>query len=170
MKPLNHDNARAVSPVVGVMLMLAVTVMVAAVVSTYAGGFSGGAEKSPQSSIRATPDLLHDRIYFEHNGGDPFMLSSVKLVLRGNDTSTSLSLNDAGSTTNLVAAFTEVGTTGNSDTTILAGDTFFIQAANGDNQTWMKFGSMLVTNNTKITWLLVDKETSKSISTGSFYL
>jgi len=169
LKQLYRDNARAVSPVVGVMLMLAVTVMVAAVVSTYAGGFSGGAEKSPQSSIRATPNLLQDRIYFEHNGGDPFMLSSVKVVFRANDNTTSFSANDAGS--NLVTAFTEVGTTGStSDTTIQAGDTFFIQAANGDNQTWMKFGSMYLTNNTRITWLIVDKETSKSISSGSFYL
>lgn len=159
----------AVSPVVGVMLMLAVTVMVAAVVSTYAGGFSGGAEKSPQSSIRATPDLLQDRIYFEHNGGDPFMLSSVKVILRANDNTTSLSANDAGST--LVSAFKEVGNTaGSSDTTIRAGDSFFIQAPMGDNQTWMKFGSMILTNNTRITWLLVDKESSKSISSGSFYL
>jgi len=151
------------------MLMLAVTVMVAALVSTYAGGFSGGSEKSPQSSIRATPTLLQDRIYFEHNGGDPFMLSSVRVVLRANDNTTSFSVNDAGST--LVSAFREVGNTGStSDTTIQAGDTFFVQAANGDNQTWMKFGSMILTNNTRITWLIVDKETSKSISSGSFYL
>ena len=151
------------------MLMLAVTVMVAAIVSTYAGGFSGGAEKSPQSSIRATPNLLQDRIYFEHNGGDPFMLSSVKVILRESDNSTSLSANDAGTT--LAAVFREVGNTGDSsDTTIQAGDTFFIQAANGDNQTWMKFGSMILTNNTKITWFIVDKETSRTISTGMFYL
>ena len=58
------------------MLMLAVTVMIAAIVSTYAGGFSGGAEKSPQSSIRATPELAQNnnpKIYFEHEGGDPFI-------------------------------------------------------------------------------------------------
>jgi len=151
------------------MLMLAGTVMVAAVVSTYAGGFSGGAEQSPQSSIRVTPNLAQDRVYFEHNGGDPFMLSSVKVILRENDNTTSLSINDAGSAQ--VAAFSEVGNTGSSsDTTIQAGDTFFIQAPNGDNQTWMKFGSMILTNNTKITWFVVDKETSKTISTGVFFL
>jgi len=100
------------------------------------------------------------------------MLSSVKVVLRANDNTTSFSANDVGSgSSSLVNAFREVGNTGStSDTTVQAGDTFFIQAANGDNQTWMKFGSMLLTNNTKITWLVVDKETSKSISTGSFYL
>ena len=56
MRP-DSNPTDAVSPVVGVMLMLAVTVMIAAIVSTYAGGFSGGAEKSPQSSIRVTTDF-----------------------------------------------------------------------------------------------------------------
>jgi len=150
------------------MLMLAVTVMIAAVVSTYAGGFSGGAEKSPQSSIRATPDLNLHRIYFEHNGGDPFMLSSINVVLRVNDNKTSLSSLDAGGSK--VRNFTEVGNTGgSSDATIKAGDTFYIEGTDFGSGTGMQFGSMILTNNTKITWLVVDKETSKTISMGSFF-
>jgi archaeal type IV pilus assembly protein PilA len=161
-----RDRTDAVSPVVGVMLMLAVTVMIAAIVSTYAGGFSGGAEKSPQSSIRASPHLDQDRIYFEHNGGDPFMLSSIKLVLRANDDKTTLS---AGSS--LVKNFTEVGNTGdNPDTTIQAGDTFFIEGEDWEDHTGMTFGGMTLKNNTKINWLVVDKETGKTISMGEFYL
>jgi FlaG/FlaF family flagellin (archaellin) len=151
------------------MLMLAVTVMIAAIVSTYAGGFSGGAEKSPQSSIRVIPNLDLHRIYFEHNGGDPFMLSSIQIILRTGDNTTSLSANDAGGSK--VKNFTEVGNSGNnSDTTIKAGDTFFIEGEDFGSGTGMKFGSMFLTNNTKITWLVVDKETSKTISMGSFYL
>lgn len=150
------------------MLMLAVTVMVAAIVSTYAGGFSGGAEKSPQSSIRATPNLLQDRIYFEHNGGDPFMLSSVKVILRANDITTSLSVNDVSTR---VTAFKEVGNTGSSsDTTIQAGDTFYIEGDDYGSHSGITFGSMILTNNTRITWTIIDKETSKSLSMGSFYL
>ncbi|RLI75687.1 type IV pilin, partial [Archaeoglobales archaeon] len=34
-------DSRAVSPVVGVMLMLVVTIVLAAVVSSYAGGLAG---------------------------------------------------------------------------------------------------------------------------------
>ncbi|MCK9630629.1 MAG: type IV pilin N-terminal domain-containing protein [Methanoregula sp.] len=169
MKPAGWTHADAVSPVVGVMLMLAVTVMVAAIVSTYAGGFSGGTDKTPQSSLRATPNLLQDRIYFEHNGGDPFMLSSVRVVLRANENTTSFSINDAGST--LVRNFTEVGNKGSkNDTTIQAGDNFFIEGYDLDSHSGIKFGSMYLRNNTRITWLIVDKETSKSISTGTFYL
>jgi len=168
-----RNPADAVSPVVGVMLMLAVTVMIAAIVSTYAGGFSGGAEKSPQSSIRATPVLAQNNnnpgIYFEHEGGDPFMLSSINVVLRSGDNETSLSANDAGSSK--VQSFTEVGNSwGSSDTTIKAGDTFFIGGWDYGSGTGMQFGSMVLTNNTPITWLVVDKETGKTISTGEFYL
>jgi archaeal type IV pilus assembly protein PilA len=164
-----RDHADAVSPVVGVMLMLAVTVMIAAIVSTYAGGFSGGAEKSPQSTIRVTPNLDQDRIYFEHNGGDPFMLSSINVVLRNNDNKTSLSVVDTGSSK--VRNFTEVSNRGSSaDTAIQAGDTFYIEGYDLGSHTGMRFGSMILTNDTKITWLVVDKDTSKTISMGSFYL
>ncbi|MFA5331584.1 MAG: type IV pilin N-terminal domain-containing protein [Methanoregula sp.] len=41
----------AVSPVVGVMLMLVVTIIIAAVVSAFAGGLIGGASKSPSLSM-----------------------------------------------------------------------------------------------------------------------
>jgi hypothetical protein len=76
---------------------------------------------------------------------------------------------DAGG--NKVRNFTEVGTSGNrADTTIQAGDTFYIEGEDIGGGTGMKFGSMILTNNTKITWLVVDKETSKTISMGSFYL
>jgi FlaG/FlaF family flagellin (archaellin) len=168
MRP-GRNPADAVSPVVGVMLMLAVTVMIAAVVSTYAGGFSGGAEKGPQSSLRATPDLDQHRIYFEHNGGDPFTLSSINVVLRSRDNKTSLSANDLGN--GKLNAFEEVGNDGDgADTAVKAGDTFFVEGEGIGSDTGMKFGSMILTNDTKITWLVVDKETSKTVSMGSFYL
>jgi len=44
-------NEHAVSPVVGVMLMLVVTIIIAAVVSAFAGGLTTGKEKAPQASI-----------------------------------------------------------------------------------------------------------------------
>lgn len=41
----------AVSPVVGVMLMLVVTIIIAAVVSGFAGGLAGGTKAAPSASI-----------------------------------------------------------------------------------------------------------------------
>ncbi|WP_052418819.1 type IV pilin [Methanolacinia paynteri] len=47
-------NEDAVSPVVGVMLMLVVTIIIAAVVSGFAGGLIGSQEKSPTLSMDVT--------------------------------------------------------------------------------------------------------------------
>jgi archaeal type IV pilus assembly protein PilA len=158
-----------VSPVVGVMLMLAVTVMIAAIVSTYAGGITGGAEKSPQSSIRAAANTDLHRIYFAHNGGDPFTLRSVSVVLRSGDNKTSLSAFDAGSSR--LRAFEEVGSSpGDSDTTIKAGDTFFLEGTDFNHGSGIQFGSMILTNTSKTSWLIVDHDTSKTISMGEFFL
>ena len=44
-------NEHAVSPVVGVMLMLVVTIIIAAVVSAFSGGLATGTKATPQASI-----------------------------------------------------------------------------------------------------------------------
>lgn len=46
-----EDPDTAVSPVVGVMLMLAITVMIAAIVSAAAGGLSGTEKKAPSAIL-----------------------------------------------------------------------------------------------------------------------
>ena len=166
---MNMFNENAVSPVVGVMLMLSVTVLIAALVSTYAGGFSGSVEKTPKSTIRAVPDLSRDRISFEHNGGDPFLLSSIKIVLQEHDNKTAFSFNDAGSS--LVRNFSEVGSGSNViDSTIQAGDMFFADGEGIGSHTGMRFGDVILKNDTQVTWLVVDKASGKTISMGSFIL
>lgn len=46
-----HSFADAVSPVVGVMLMLVVTIIIAAVVSAFAGGLGSDQQKAPSISV-----------------------------------------------------------------------------------------------------------------------
>jgi FlaG/FlaF family flagellin (archaellin) len=62
-------NESAVSPVVGVMLMLVVTIIIAAVVSAFSGGLSQTTSKAPQINIGAE---VRDNAYIilEHKGGD----------------------------------------------------------------------------------------------------
>jgi len=69
----------AVSPVVGVMLMLVVTIIIAALVSAFAGGMAG--------SQKATPSVVLQGEYSQssgmtitHAGGDPVALSEVTFV------------------------------------------------------------------------------------------
>jgi archaeal type IV pilus assembly protein PilA len=51
MYRLQNAMEEAVSPVVGVMLMLVVTIIIAAVVSAYSGGITKGEEKPPTASV-----------------------------------------------------------------------------------------------------------------------
>ncbi|MDH7593160.1 MAG: type IV pilin N-terminal domain-containing protein [Methanomicrobiales archaeon] len=92
----------AVSPVVGVMLMLVVTIIIAAVVSAFAGGLAGGTTKAPQASIVAkeivvneaydainnntNPDPVSGKcsdvyVVFEHMGGDGINLNDIEIHL-----------------------------------------------------------------------------------------
>ena len=66
-KYLIHETA--VSPVVGVMLMLVVTIIIAAVVSAFSGGLSQGTSKAPQLSLAAE---VHNSssIILDFKGGD----------------------------------------------------------------------------------------------------
>lgn len=50
MKQMKKDDA--VSPVVGVMLMLVVTIIIAAVVATFAGGLAGDAEPATNAVVK----------------------------------------------------------------------------------------------------------------------
>lgn len=62
-------NYDAVSPVVGVMLMLVVTIIIAAVVSAFAGGLGQSSQKAPQLSIGAEAHNGQD-IIIDFKGGD----------------------------------------------------------------------------------------------------
>ena len=70
----------AVSPVVGVMLMLVVTIIIAAVVSAFAGGMGSSQEKVPQVTIKAEYSQSNGmKIY--HNGGDTLTIGDFKIFL-----------------------------------------------------------------------------------------
>jgi archaeal type IV pilus assembly protein PilA len=81
---------QAVSPVVGVMLMLVVTIIIAAVVSAFAGGLSGSQTKTPQASfqIKTGWDIKDDGsidtsaydFAIEHMGGDPVQTRDTQLI------------------------------------------------------------------------------------------
>jgi len=58
-----HTKEDAVSPVVGVLLMLVVTIIIAAVVSGFAGGLVSGQQKAPSISIK--PQLINSGYYHD---------------------------------------------------------------------------------------------------------
>ncbi|MFA5237249.1 MAG: type IV pilin N-terminal domain-containing protein [Methanoregula sp.] len=74
----NERKNIAVSPVVGVMLMLVVTIIIAAVVSAFAGGLGQSTPKAPQVSIGAEAHNGND-IIIDHKGGDTISGSSITI-------------------------------------------------------------------------------------------
>jgi archaeal type IV pilus assembly protein PilA len=78
----------AVSPVVGVMLMLVVTIIIAAVVSAFAGGLSSGTQKAPQASIDVkiktgmddTMGGTNTVMTFTELSGDPIQTKDLAIV------------------------------------------------------------------------------------------
>jgi len=69
----------AVSPVVGVMLMLVVTIIIAAVVSAFAGGLGSSQKTTAQATISGTYSQSNG-MTISHTGGDSVALSSVNFM------------------------------------------------------------------------------------------
>jgi FlaG/FlaF family flagellin (archaellin) len=82
---MKHSTDTAVSPVIGVMLMLVVTIIIAAVVSMYAGGMTGSPEKTAQVQIRASYSQS-DGMKIEHMGGDAIGTGTTSVWVRCSDT------------------------------------------------------------------------------------
>jgi FlaG/FlaF family flagellin (archaellin) len=70
-----------VSPVIGVMLMLVVTIIVAAVVSAFAGGLGSAQNKAPQATISGTYSQSHG-LTFSHDGGDGLTTGNLLVQIR----------------------------------------------------------------------------------------
>jgi len=150
MKQMNEE---AVSPVVGVMLMLVVTIIIAAVVSGFAGGLASDQSKAPQATlgVKGMIEGIEDEdltnydpdnpptfeadngLLFEHKGGDGFGLSDIVIQLQCQDTKTTIGLDDtipSGTclnTTEVTAYLMEIG---DSDGFITPGDKFMLYADN----------------------------------------
>jgi len=74
-----YENA--VSPVVGVMLMLVVVIIIAAVVSAFAGGSVSGVKKVPQSTITGKFSIANG-LQISHAGGDGLATAEAVFVIR----------------------------------------------------------------------------------------
>jgi flagellin-like protein len=76
-----EKNEEAVSPVIGVILMVAITVILAAVIAAFVFNIGGSQEKAPTSSIVASnnPDTTTTDLKISHKGGDLLKAGDWKL-------------------------------------------------------------------------------------------
>jgi FlaG/FlaF family flagellin (archaellin) len=82
------DRDTAVSPVVGVMLMLSLTVMIAAIVSAAAGGLSGTEKKAPSAILDVTFYAVKDyggyslpSLTIKHISGNVLPTKDLQIIL-----------------------------------------------------------------------------------------
>jgi len=76
------DDDRGVSPVIGVILMVAITVILAAVIGTFVLGLGDSLEQAPQAQLDAQLDGSGN-VQISHNGGDALADSEVVLKVGG---------------------------------------------------------------------------------------
>ncbi|MDD1728833.1 MAG: type IV pilin N-terminal domain-containing protein [Methanospirillum sp.] len=75
------DLEQAVSPVIGVLLMLTLTLIIAAIVNSYAGGLVETEPKAPSVTIQATYSQTQG-MEIRHISGDPLPTSAVKVMVK----------------------------------------------------------------------------------------
>ncbi len=99
-----RKNEEAVSPVIGVILMVAITVILAAVIAAFVFGM-GTPIKTPQANLQITKATTANGGYIaiEHKGGDSIALKDVKIVITQASNTTTF---DPASTTAIDKALT----------------------------------------------------------------
>ncbi|WP_135609471.1 type IV pilin [Methanococcoides sp. AM1] len=74
------SDKRGVSPVIGVMLMIVVTVILAAAVSSFTGSI-GTKDEIPSATLKASASYSELNITVEHLGGDPIYMDFIKFEI-----------------------------------------------------------------------------------------
>jgi len=83
---MTNDN-RAVSPVIGVILMVAITVILAAVIGGFVLGLGGDLQSAPQAQISIEADAGNaGSIVISHDGGDSMTSSDLIVSYDGGPT------------------------------------------------------------------------------------
>ena len=90
------DDNRGVSPVIGVILMVAITVILAAVIGTFVLGLGDSLQQAPQSQLSVEDasntfgpanSTDEDAFNVNQNGGDSLSMSDIRIVLTDADAS-----------------------------------------------------------------------------------
>lgn len=83
---ITRSHEEGVSPVIGVMLMIVVTIIIAAVVSGFAANLQGTTEQPPHASIKigitSNGGTGHDQfiVTFKHLGGDSLPTKDLRII------------------------------------------------------------------------------------------
>lgn len=91
----NIKNEEAVSPVIGVILMVVITVIVAAILAVFAFGI-GAPVKAPETKLRFVADSGTDNFRIYHDGGDTLIGNDTRITIRNAITDAAVIYTNAG--------------------------------------------------------------------------
>ena len=154
-------NEDAASPVIGVMLMLVVTVVIAAVITAFATGMAGeSTATTPMALLEAdnqqmTGDLLYT-FDIVHKGGDEMALENIQVVIEPSGSDSSYGILLVRTADNLEVQ----GKTGE-DITVSTGDRFRITLNTGYYEEKIWKGNL-------VKWTVSDVRTTGVIGKGEF--
>lgn len=122
----DSDDSRAVSPVIGVILMVAITVILAAVIGTFVLGLGDSVESAPQASFGFQES--GSDVTITHRGGETIQGSDLEVRVDGSPTNNQFSGTQIGAGTSISISEAsrnsdntiDIVYTGNSDETIIA--------------------------------------------------
>lgn len=80
----SHRN-RAVSPVIGVVLMVAITIVLAAAIGAFVFGLTPSGDTAPIASVTISGQVGSEEVRLSHHGGDPLDLDDYTLLINGSD-------------------------------------------------------------------------------------
>ena len=88
---------RAVSPVIGVILMVAITVILAAVIGAFVLGIGGETDAAPQASLSLAEESDEDKFSIEHRGGDRIDFNDITIIVSADSNTERLSFTEEDS-------------------------------------------------------------------------
>jgi FlaG/FlaF family flagellin (archaellin) len=162
-----RGNDSAVSPVVGVMMMLTITIILAAVISAYVGGLGPTKTKPPQVSITVTV-YNNTTIYLDHMGGDGLSIDDLAIILDQGDQR--LRITNA----TIKRPDCEMKNRAGSDVTFIrSGDTIVLSGKDESGVTNFTAvsSSIVIEHNKELTWTLLSQRSDAILAFGrlAFY-
>ena len=116
LKSAFRNDDRAVSPVIGVILMVAITVILAAVIGTFVLGLGDSlGDNQPSASIGVSTSA--DNITLEHQGGDRVEAGNLRLIVEDESGTHTLNQNNEFNSTFTVGDSEDIGYTDGGDPT-----------------------------------------------------
>jgi len=129
-KLLQTDEERAVSPVIGVILMVAITVILAAVIASFVLGLGGEQDVAPTSTFDFNYDADSDIVTVTHTGGDN--VRANELYVRGSSIDTSEEQWYANATSGTDAGYATNSTEIDDQAAVTSGDSWNIHVSDSD--------------------------------------